>query len=209
MHSRDSARADACVCLCVLVWFGLVWRGGGTRWDAVVGGGVVGCRDCRIDFTDMEFDEAIRHFLSGFRLPGEAQKIDRMMEKFAERFCLQVWACLLACLPVCLSACLPGWLPARARAREGVLVCVSYVYDTTCFFVFPRKNTCRCIFIFSYILRVVAIFFVLRTQQYKQYEVQRMNVSPCVYSSTSLHSFLTRGWSIRVRMLEEGTGGER
>ena len=38
----------------------------------------------------MEFDEAIRHFLSGFRLPGEAQKIDRMMEKFAERFCLQV-----------------------------------------------------------------------------------------------------------------------
>ena len=44
----------------------------------------------RIDFTDMEFDEAIRHFLSGFRLPGEAQKIDRMMEKFAERFCLQV-----------------------------------------------------------------------------------------------------------------------
>ncbi|CAM9916430.1 unnamed protein product, partial [Hapterophycus canaliculatus] len=42
-----------------------------------------------IDFTDMEFDEAIRHFLSGFRLPGEAQKIDRMMEKFAERFCLQ------------------------------------------------------------------------------------------------------------------------
>lgn len=44
----------------------------------------------RIDFTDMEFDEAIRYFLSGFRLPGEAQKIDRMMEKFAERFCLQV-----------------------------------------------------------------------------------------------------------------------
>lgn len=39
----------------------------------------------------MEFDEAIRHFLSGFRLPGEAQKIDRMMEKFAERFCLQVY----------------------------------------------------------------------------------------------------------------------
>ena len=38
----------------------------------------------------MLFDEAIRHFLSGFRLPGEAQKIDRMMEKFAERFCLQV-----------------------------------------------------------------------------------------------------------------------
>lgn len=25
-------------------------------------------------------------FLNGFRLPGEAQKIDRLMEKFAERF---------------------------------------------------------------------------------------------------------------------------
>lgn len=43
-----------------------------------------------MDFTRMCFDDAIRHFLSGFRLPGEAQKIDRIMEKFAERFCLQV-----------------------------------------------------------------------------------------------------------------------
>jgi brefeldin A-inhibited guanine nucleotide-exchange protein len=40
------------------------------------------------DFGGMEFDEAIRSFLSGFRLPGEAQKIDRLMEKFAERFCV-------------------------------------------------------------------------------------------------------------------------
>ncbi|KAJ0499698.1 putative Sec7 domain, armadillo-like helical, sec7 domain superfamily protein [Helianthus annuus] len=39
------------------------------------------------DFQDMEFDEAIRTFLRGFRLPGEAQKIDRIMEKFAERYC--------------------------------------------------------------------------------------------------------------------------
>ena len=29
---------------------------------------------------------ALRTFLSGFRLPGEAQKIDRLMEKFAERY---------------------------------------------------------------------------------------------------------------------------
>jgi len=43
----------------------------------------------QMNFTDMVFDEAIRHFLSGFRLPGEAQKIDRMMEKFAESFTLQ------------------------------------------------------------------------------------------------------------------------
>ncbi|KAK2415028.1 SEC7 guanine nucleotide exchange family protein [Trifolium repens] len=39
------------------------------------------------DFQGMEFDEAIRMFLQGFRLPGEAQKIDRIMEKFAERYC--------------------------------------------------------------------------------------------------------------------------
>lgn len=43
-----------------------------------------------MDFKGMRFDDAIRHYLSGFRLPGEAQKIDRMMEKFSERFCLQV-----------------------------------------------------------------------------------------------------------------------
>ncbi|XP_051129632.1 brefeldin A-inhibited guanine nucleotide-exchange protein 2-like [Andrographis paniculata] len=39
------------------------------------------------DFQGMEFDEAIRNFLQGFRLPGEAQKIDRIMEKFAQRYC--------------------------------------------------------------------------------------------------------------------------
>ncbi|XP_065039957.1 brefeldin A-inhibited guanine nucleotide-exchange protein 2-like isoform X1 [Musa acuminata AAA Group] len=39
------------------------------------------------DFEGMKFDEAIRCFLQGFRLPGEAQKIDRIMEKFAERYC--------------------------------------------------------------------------------------------------------------------------
>ena len=42
-----------------------------------------------MDFTNMKFDEAIRYFLGGFRLPGEAQKIDRIMEKFAERYYLQ------------------------------------------------------------------------------------------------------------------------
>ena len=42
-----------------------------------------------LDFTGLMFDDAIRLFLSGFRLPGEAQKIDRIMEKFAERFTKQ------------------------------------------------------------------------------------------------------------------------
>ncbi|XP_057949137.1 brefeldin A-inhibited guanine nucleotide-exchange protein 5 isoform X2 [Malania oleifera] len=38
-------------------------------------------------FSGMKFGAAIREFLKGFRLPGEAQKIDRIMEKFAERYC--------------------------------------------------------------------------------------------------------------------------
>ncbi|KAJ0988116.1 hypothetical protein J5N97_006472 [Dioscorea zingiberensis] len=40
-----------------------------------------------LNFEGMDFGEAIRFFLRGFRLPGEAQKIDRIMEKFAERYC--------------------------------------------------------------------------------------------------------------------------
>ncbi|XP_010246071.1 PREDICTED: brefeldin A-inhibited guanine nucleotide-exchange protein 5 isoform X2 [Nelumbo nucifera] len=40
-----------------------------------------------MNFSGMKFDIAIREFLRGFRLPGEAQKIDRIMEKFAERYC--------------------------------------------------------------------------------------------------------------------------
>lgn len=35
----------------------------------------------------MEFDEVIRVFLRGFRLLGEVQKIDRIMEKFVECYC--------------------------------------------------------------------------------------------------------------------------
>ena len=40
----------------------------------------------QIDFTEMEFVPALRLVLQGFRLPGEAQKIDRLMEKFAARY---------------------------------------------------------------------------------------------------------------------------
>ncbi|KAF0760930.1 cytohesin-1 [Aphis craccivora] len=39
------------------------------------------------DFTDLILVQALRQFLWSFRLPGEAQKIDRMMECFAERYC--------------------------------------------------------------------------------------------------------------------------
>lgn len=39
------------------------------------------------DYTGMPIDLALRHLLGSFRLPGEAQKIDRIVEKFAERYC--------------------------------------------------------------------------------------------------------------------------
>lgn len=39
----------------------------------------------QMNFVNMDFVAALRHFLDGFRLPGEAQKIDRLMEKFASR----------------------------------------------------------------------------------------------------------------------------
>ncbi|KAH9280655.1 Brefeldin A-inhibited guanine nucleotide-exchange protein 2 [Echinococcus granulosus] len=41
--------------------------------------------DC-FDFSGFELLPALRSFLSGFWLPGEAQKIDRLMEKFAARY---------------------------------------------------------------------------------------------------------------------------
>jgi brefeldin A-inhibited guanine nucleotide-exchange protein len=39
-----------------------------------------------LDFSDMRFTDALRMYLQSFRLPGEAQKIDRFMLKFAEQF---------------------------------------------------------------------------------------------------------------------------
>lgn len=41
-----------------------------------------------MDFTNLPFVDALRKFLQSFRLPGEAQKIDRFMLKFAERYLL-------------------------------------------------------------------------------------------------------------------------
>ncbi|XP_033118471.1 cytohesin-1-like isoform X2 [Anneissia japonica] len=39
------------------------------------------------EFNDMILVQALREFLWSFRLPGEAQKIDRMMECFAKGYC--------------------------------------------------------------------------------------------------------------------------
>uniref|UniRef100_H3CH50 ARF guanine nucleotide exchange factor 2 n=1 Tax=Tetraodon nigroviridis TaxID=99883 RepID=H3CH50_TETNG len=47
---------------------------------------VMYCYVDRLDFCGRDFVSALRTFLEGFRLPGEAQKIDRLMEKFAARF---------------------------------------------------------------------------------------------------------------------------
>lgn len=40
----------------------------------------------QLDFKGLYFTDALRNFLQKFRLPGEGQKIDRFMLKFAERF---------------------------------------------------------------------------------------------------------------------------
>jgi brefeldin A-inhibited guanine nucleotide-exchange protein len=40
----------------------------------------------QLDFCDLPFVAALRVFLQAFRLPGEAQKIDRFMLKFAARY---------------------------------------------------------------------------------------------------------------------------
>eukprot|EP01104_Vermistella_antarctica_P009523 TRINITY_DN2456_c0_g1_i3.p1 TRINITY_DN2456_c0_g1~~TRINITY_DN2456_c0_g1_i3.p1 ORF type:complete len:816 (+),score=216.67 TRINITY_DN2456_c0_g1_i3:397-2844(+) len=39
-----------------------------------------------MDFSSLDFDIALRRFLTKFRLPGEAQKIDRIMQKFAQAY---------------------------------------------------------------------------------------------------------------------------
>lgn len=39
-----------------------------------------------LDFRNMSFTDAVRTYLQSFRLPGEAQKIDRFVLKFAERY---------------------------------------------------------------------------------------------------------------------------
>lgn len=41
----------------------------------------------QMDFAGKDMVSGLRYFLEGFRLPGEAQKIDRLMEKFASRYC--------------------------------------------------------------------------------------------------------------------------
>jgi len=46
------------------------------------------------NFEGMFFVDALREFLESFRLPGEAQKIDRCVESFAQVY-FKVWPALV------------------------------------------------------------------------------------------------------------------
>ena len=39
------------------------------------------------DFRNVAYIDSLKRLLSGFRLPGEGQKVDRIMEKFGEKYC--------------------------------------------------------------------------------------------------------------------------
>lgn len=67
-----------------------------------------------------------RQFLWSFRLPGEAQKIDRMMEAFASRYCL----------------CNPGVFQSTGQSQEttGVL---NYLYDPNIILIY----ICVCVYV--------------------------------------------------------------
>ena len=41
---------------------------------------------CRLDLRGLNLERALRALLSGFRLPGEAQKIDRILDQFAKHW---------------------------------------------------------------------------------------------------------------------------
>ncbi|CAH1782555.1 unnamed protein product [Owenia fusiformis] len=49
------------------------------------------CLDCfvdEIDLSGLSIDVALRKFQTFFRMPGEAQKIERLMDAFAHRYCI-------------------------------------------------------------------------------------------------------------------------
>ena len=48
---------------------------------------VLNCFASEMDFSGMQIDTALRKFQTYFRMPGEAQKIERLMEVFSNRYC--------------------------------------------------------------------------------------------------------------------------
>lgn len=49
---------------------------------------VLDCFAGELDLSGMQVDVALRKFQTYFRMPGEAQKIERLMEVFSHRYCL-------------------------------------------------------------------------------------------------------------------------
>lgn len=45
------------------------------------------CFSAELDLAGMQVDVALRKFQTYFRMPGEAQKIERLMEVFSQRYC--------------------------------------------------------------------------------------------------------------------------
>lgn len=45
------------------------------------------CFAHELDLSGMQIDVALRKFQAYFRMPGEAQKIERLMEVFSQRYC--------------------------------------------------------------------------------------------------------------------------
>ncbi|VDM61551.1 unnamed protein product [Angiostrongylus costaricensis] len=76
-----------------------------------------------LDFSSRDFVSALRLFLEKFRLPGEAQKIDRLMEKFASRYC----------------ECNPS-LGLFASADTAYVLAYSIIMLTTDLHIFKVKN---------------------------------------------------------------------
>ena len=48
---------------------------------------VLTCFAQEMDFSGMHIDTALRKFQTYFRMPGEAQKIERLVEVFSGRYC--------------------------------------------------------------------------------------------------------------------------
>ncbi|KYO19261.1 IQ motif and SEC7 domain-containing protein 1 [Alligator mississippiensis] len=49
---------------------------------------VLDCVVDEMDFSNMELDEALRKFQSHIRVQGEAQKVERLIEAFSQRYCV-------------------------------------------------------------------------------------------------------------------------
>lgn len=45
------------------------------------------CFSQELDLSGMQVDVALRKFQTYFRMPGEAQKVERLMEVFGQRYC--------------------------------------------------------------------------------------------------------------------------